>query len=262
MTQNNAISAYLDPEFASFWNEATGDNGGVYKQYVLNPQLLSEIGTLNGKTVVDLGCGNGYFSSQIEGQNPDRLILIDISPHNLDFARKRVQTNIAEFIEQDVTKPWKIKPNSVDVIFSGFLLNELEEIDFVTSQAFKTLKNGGRFLFAITHPVWDLVTYLRGQADGKERTIRGSKGYFSRGYSKFTMDNSKIRDVDVAQKYQKVYEIEHYQRPISDYFNSLIKAGFVVEKMLEPEVTAELLEKQPKFPKTYPIGLVFVSRKP
>jgi hypothetical protein len=68
----------------------------------------------------------------------------------------------------------------------------------------------------------------------------------------------------LKEKYKQEFEVEHYQRPISDYFEQLVQAGFVVKRLLEPELTAELLHNNPRFADyaDNPVGLVFYCTKP
>src|SRR5262245_57087646 len=53
-------SLYQNETFAEFWNERAGDSGEVYKRFVLDPLMLRLVGSLKKKTIIELGCGNGY----------------------------------------------------------------------------------------------------------------------------------------------------------------------------------------------------------
>ena len=42
-----------------------GENGDFFRQYLLNPALLELLGDVNGKTILDAGCGTGYLSRML-----------------------------------------------------------------------------------------------------------------------------------------------------------------------------------------------------
>ena len=64
-------------------------------------------------------------------------------------------------------------------------------------------------------------------------------------------------------EFNQEFEVSHYQRPLSDYFNTLVEVGFRVNEMVEPELTRELLKNNPRFKeyKDHPIGLIFCCSK-
>lgn len=252
-------SLYQSKEFAEYWNERAGSLGGTYKRFVLDPIMFKLIGNLENKSVLELGCGNGYLAKKFISQNPKKVILLDISKYNLNHTKEKCPDKRIAFLEQDATKKWKVSSNSVDVIYSVMMLNEAANIKTPIQEAFRVLKKNGIFTFAITHPSWDLFVYAQEQLGVKPKNFAGLKNYFYRGYSKYVMcvDN-KVRPL-LAEKYKKDFKVEHYQRPFSDYFNQLTETGFVVKNIIEPEITKRILKAVPRFSEKldYPIGLIF-----
>lgn len=143
------------------------------------------------------------------------------------------------------------------------LLNEIEDINTPLSQAFRVLKQNGQFIFSVTNPAWDLYIYAQEMAGIKSRKVIGLKGYFHRGPAKYIMGSDSNTNPDLAKKYKQEFEVEHYQRPVSDYVNTLISAGFKVKAMVEPEFTPEFLDDNPRFAtlKDVPVGLILISVK-
>jgi ubiquinone/menaquinone biosynthesis C-methylase UbiE len=256
-------SLYQDKTFADYWNDRAGDDGEVYKRYVLDPLMFKLIGSLKGKVVIDLGCGNGYLAPKFIDQSPKRVVMMDISEHNLRHAAAKCDDPSVSFLQQDATIPWKVDSFSVDVIYSNMMLNEVEDIKTPIDEAFRTLKPGGMFIFSVTHPAWDLFIYAKEKAGEPSKKMKGLGGYFRRGYAKFVMGGDSRSNPALKEKYGQGFEVEHYQRPISDYFNQLVDAGFVVKRFLEPELTEELLQNNPGYSEytDNPIGLVFYGIK-
>ncbi|MFZ5805610.1 MAG: class I SAM-dependent DNA methyltransferase [Verrucomicrobiota bacterium] len=65
------------------------------------------------------------------------------------------------------------------------------------------------------------------------------------------------------QKNGKGFAVEHFQRPLSDYFNVLTDTGFVVKKMIEPPINRRVLKVVPRYAEYLdrPIGVIFYCNK-
>ena len=189
---------------------------------------------------------------------------MDISEHNLKNAQSKTNDPRVEFLLQDVTKRWQFENNEAEVIYSNMMFNEIEDISTPFNEAFRVLNPGGILAFSVTHPAWDLYIFARASAGEKATKIRNLGNYFRRGYAEFMMNADPTSVTTNHEKYPEPFVVEHFQRPVSDYFNALTDAGFVVEKMLEPPVTEELLTHAPGMAgyADHPVGLIFYCRKP
>ncbi|HSX34049.1 MAG TPA: class I SAM-dependent methyltransferase [Candidatus Saccharimonadales bacterium] len=258
-------SLYQDETFANYWNDRAGDAGEAYKRYVLDPLMFKLVGTLTDKTVLEMGCGNGYLAPKFLEQNVRQVIMMDISEYNLRHAAEKCSDPKVSFVQQDATERWNAPDESIDIVYSNMMLNEVEDSATPMREAVRVLRPGGAFVFSVTHPAWDLFIYAQEKATGmKSKKIVGLGGYFRRGFAKFIMGADSKTNPAIGEKYNQEFAVEHYQRPVSDYFSELVDAGFTVNQLVEPELTKEILENNPRFAEyaDNPIGLVFYCTKP
>lgn len=256
-------SLYQDKKFATYWNERAGETGEIYKRLVLDPIMFDLVGSLKEKVILELGCGNGYLSPKFIEQDPKSLILADISNHNLEFAKEKCNDSRIVFLEQDATEKWHLNNKSVDLVYSNMMLNEVENIKIPIEEAFRVLSSNGIFIFSVTHPSWDLFIFAQEKVGRKSNKIQGLGNYFRRGFARYIMGADSKTNPTLSEKFGKEFKVEHYQRPLSDYFNQLVETGFSVRKIIEPELTKQLLDESPRFSeyKDHPIGLVFYAIK-
>jgi ubiquinone/menaquinone biosynthesis C-methylase UbiE len=256
-------SMYQDEAFANYWNERVGDDGEEYKRFVLDPAMFELAQPLDQRVVLEMGCGNGYRARQFLARGAARVILADISPHNLQHARRRCNDPRLTFLLQDATTSWDIPSSSIDLIFSAMMLNEVDDIATPISEAYRVLRPASKFVLGVFHPAKDLAVYAQECTGRPSKVIRGLGGYFHRGASQFWMGKHSRANPELTRRTQEEYPVEHYARPISDYFNQLVRAGFRVNALVEPEMNDALIAYNPKYAETqdYPLSLVFACLK-
>ena len=116
---------------------------------------------LEGKTVLDLGCGTGrdaYLLSQLVGEK-GHVIGVDMTDNQLATARKYIDHHMREFgyKKPNVTfhqgyiedlKSIGIADNSVDVVVSNCVINLSPNKESVFREIFRVLKLGGELFFS------------------------------------------------------------------------------------------------------------------
>lgn len=118
----------------------------------LDQQMTRE--ALAGRTVdsvLELGCGTG--------KNTAFLVEVGKQVHALDFsegmiarARQKVRAGNVRFSMADLTQRWQYDDGAYDLIVCNLVLEHIEDLSFVFSEAFRVLREGGQFLIHELHP--------------------------------------------------------------------------------------------------------------
>lgn len=120
-----------------------------YVEYILTPSLFRMIGTVEGKSVLDLGCGEGADSRRLKKLGAADVLGVDIS---------REMIRLAEQAEKDEPLGCRyLAANATelefdacfDLVVAAFLLNHASsraELLALFSAIFRVLKPGGRFV--------------------------------------------------------------------------------------------------------------------
>jgi SAM-dependent methyltransferase len=112
------------------------------------------------------------------------------------------------------------KAESFDIVLSSFALEYADDLPATFQEVFRVLRKAGLFVFAVVHPIIGRGRPLR---RGKRR-VWAVSNYFDRRKRAWKW---KVED--------GVAEFCGRQITIQDYSDLLAKAGFVVERILEPE---------------------------
>jgi len=254
------------------WNQASESwidfvRGGkdYYREYMNGPAFERMMGEVRGKQVLDVGCGEGYFS-RVFAEMGAKVTGVDFS-----------ETLIEAALEEELRKPLGVKylisnasdlmelqSSSFDVAFSFMALMDIQDYEAAIAEVFRVLKEGGRFVFVVPHPCFSEWSGNGENISGWETRIRedGSKeflyyylyDYFQRRVETITWDFERLTSSFVTIS---------YHRTLSDYINKLSKYGLAVTGFDEPEPLQEGLKFHPPLSRHFrvPHSLVIEATK-
>ncbi|AFW95480.1 methyltransferase [Anabaena sp. 90] len=132
------------------------------------------LGNLAEKSILDLACGEGFYTRKFKDQGAAKVVGVDISQKMIELAREeetRKFQNI-EYILGDVLELGEI--GSFDLVVASYLLNyarSSEELLKMCKSIFANLKSGGRFVTINSNPSQAPVSYLKTEKYGFIKSI-------------------------------------------------------------------------------------------
>ncbi len=174
------------------------------KKYVILPTSLKILGNLKDKIVIDIGCGDGFFTKEIS-KDAKFVYGIDNSKEQIAKAKKVALENV-KYILEDMNK--YIYP-ACDIILSPFVLNYLKEekqVSLLLQRFYNALNKGGKIV---------------GILDMPKRKVHNLKKF------------GVIKKIDSFQEGQKIdvelYNGENHIITLHSYYHDLK----VIEKLLQ-----------------------------
>jgi malonyl-CoA O-methyltransferase len=170
----------------------------------LDRQSLRErLAGLHFESILEVGCGTG--------KNTEFLVQVGKHVHALDFsegmigkAREKVQAPNVEFAIADLTRKWPGEDAAYDLIVCSLVLEHIEDLTFIFSEAARVLKSGGRFAIHELDPF---------------RQYEGKKARFNQG--------------------GETLEIPAFVHHISDFLHAASRSGLTLVKLDELWHTAD-----------------------
>lgn len=147
--------------------------------------------------VIELGCGTGK-NTQWLIQKASNIICIDFSEEMLEKAKEKINSEKVKFRKGDILKSWKIENDFADLITCNLVLEHIQDLDCIFSQAYQKLKSKGVFFISELHPF---------------KQYTGSK-------AKYETANG-------------IEELEVYIHPVSEFTNTAKKNGFTIIELQE-----------------------------
>jgi len=185
------------------------------------PALLSMLPqSLEGLSVLDLGCGFGGFARKIRNLGARSVLGIDISSRMLKKAVESTQDSGIEYRQASIECfDWKGDP--FDLVVSSLALHYIDDYGKAVDSVASFLVEGGLFVFSVEHPMCTAIA--------QQRWVRDTKG------NALYWPVDGYRDEGPRKTHWFVDGVIKYHRTIETYVNSLVNSGFSIRCLKEPE---------------------------
>jgi SAM-dependent methyltransferase len=177
---------------------------------------LRLLGPIDGKRILELGCGGGTMSIAMAKQGA-RVIAVDESVQQVMHARRLAEREEVklELHQGDLADLAFVRADTVDAAVSIYSLGAVADLDRVFRQVHRVLRPEAPLVISLPHPAFRAI-----QGGGDPPSLQRS--YFDRRPLPWTIGDDSGND---------------YPLTISDLFTSLTRANFRVDAVLEPEPT-------------------------
>lgn len=206
-------------------------------EIVEKPSMLSLLPDLNGKKILDLGCGMGEHLQLYLEKGATSVVGVDLSQAMLTQAKQNLQKyknntgNVPHFAlyQLAMEELAQLPEQEFDIITSSFAFHYVEKFPHLLQDIYQKLKPQGLLIFSQEHPI--ITCYQGGERwekDENKQQIAYRLNYY--------------REEGERNRNWFKQPFKTYHRTLSTIINDLINAGFHIEKLLEP-----MLADQPEW---------------
>src|SRR5262247_3498546 len=122
-----------------------------YNAHYDRPAVISLLPPVEGRRVLDAGCGPGVYAEWLAGRGAE-VVGIDVCPRMVELARLRLGDR-ATVIEADLSRPLDfLRAASFDLVLSALAMDYVRDWDAALGEFFRVLRGGGRLVFSVEHP--------------------------------------------------------------------------------------------------------------
>jgi len=224
----------MDKKNIQYWNKAAreycGSIGDIETdlRVIYQPAIDELLARVDGKRILDAGCGEGYYSRRLSSQGAF-VTGIDGSKKMIALAKKKKTKTHVDYRVMNLTQELDFPEREFDLVLANMVFMDIPRVDLVMSEVARILKKDGSLIFSITHPCFFCYDWILDK--------KGQKKY--KPISDYL--NEKVEELSFWGK------TLHYHRPLSYYFGLLEENGFCVTAFREPIPSDELLQKHPEW---------------
>jgi ubiquinone/menaquinone biosynthesis C-methylase UbiE len=208
-------------ESAANWYDEYLRGPDTYQEKVILPNLLRLLDLKSGERVLDLACGQGYFTSHLLAAGA-QVTGVDASTSLIAKAREHVPA--ATLYIADAAK-LPLASASVDAVVCVLALQNMEQLLPVFKEVKRVLRTAGRFIFIINHPAFRVPKRSDwGWDEAKQVQYRRVERYLSGEKVKIELHPGKATDTSYTWS---------FHRSLQDFAKALNGAGLVISKLEE-----------------------------
>jgi len=243
MSQN----IYDNPDFfagyATLPRSAEGLDGAP--EWTAMQELLP---SLTGKSVIDLGCGYGWFCRWARAQGAAGVTGFDLSEKMLAKAASMTSDSEITYLRADL-ETLSLPATQSDVIYSSLALHYVHDIPALFATLYQALVPGGNLVFSAEHPIYTAPVIQNWCTD-------------SAGNKAWPVNQYQQEGVRLSNWFADGVEKQH--RKLSTWINMLIAAGFEIRGINEWGPSAEQIAANPALDeeKERPMIFLLSARKP
>jgi 2-polyprenyl-3-methyl-5-hydroxy-6-metoxy-1,4-benzoquinol methylase len=202
------------------------------------PGTIELLGDIEGLRILDVGCGSGRLAEWMLDHGAS-VTAIDVSASMAGLARSRIGDR-AKVHVADLSQPLAFASDGeYDVVAASLVMHYVYDWEAVLDEFRRVLQPNGAVVFSTDHPTMDWQ-------------IHSPDDYFA------------IKQVtEEWAKGSGTYEVTFWRRPLTAMCRAIASAGFVIERLVEPEPSPELADRDPEayqWLKTEPRFLFFRLR--
>jgi ubiquinone/menaquinone biosynthesis C-methylase UbiE len=212
------------------------------------PALRALLPDLRDRSVLDLGCGFGWFCRWSREQGAAHVLGIDVSERMLARARATTDDPGITYIRADM-EHLTLTPASYDLVYSSLALHYIANLDALLAEVFRSLVSGGSLVFSVEHPIYTAPAEPGWTLSATGRRTWPVDGYLEEG----------PRSTDWLTK-----GVIKQHRTFATYITTLLRLGFSLSHVEEWGPTDEQIAARPELAeeRQRPTFLLLAARRP
>lgn len=249
MAAGEPQNIYDDPGFFAGYSTLERFGAG-WQRAVEHADLLALLPGVDGRRVLDLGCGAGQLARHLATRGAAEVVGVDVSERMLALARTQWAHPRVTYCRGSVEEV--VFPAArFDLVVSSLVLHYVDDYRGLLVRIAGWLAPGGALVYSTEHPIY--TARLPGDGwvldDAGQRTRWGLDRYADEGAREETWFVPGVRKV---------------HRTLATLLNGLVEAGLVVERVVEPIPSEQWLDSHPlaRDERRRPMFLLVRARKP
>ncbi len=214
------------------------------------PIMKEMLPELDGKTILDLGCGEGGMSQYFAEHGAKKVVGVDISSNMISSANAQNKYSNVQYLQLAMEDICAIR-EKFDIVFSSLAFHYIEDFDLLIKNISNLLNPNGILVFSQEHPLATAPIRTEGipkyvDKDGKRYSLISD--YNNIGKREISWN------IDGVVKYHRNFEV---------VINTIVNAGLIVLEVRESTASPEaikLVEKY-KYQKDKPYFVFFKAKK-
>jgi len=215
-------------ENAAFWVQIIRERRDRYRTELTDKAVHEAIGSCDGLSVLDAGCGEGYMAREIARRGAKQVVGIDTSRPLIEAAQGAISEHTGLSFKVGDVGRLPFPDEMFDVVLANHLMNDLADIVDPIREFARVLRPTGRLVILMLHPCF---YGLRAERQAIRRHLDVDEYFSPRVIQQHFEVDGIVSPVTTTS----------WLRPLECYTRTLVAAGFQLADLREPHPSKEQL---------------------
>jgi ubiquinone/menaquinone biosynthesis C-methylase UbiE len=214
---------------AKWYDKLLEENADTFQSKVILPNLVRILNPKPSDTVVELGCGQGFFSRVI-AKSGARVIGVDIGKELIEIAEARadkegISSRNISFYTASADNTKVVVDKSADAVIVILALQNMKNLQGVISEIKRITKRDARVILVLNHPTFRVI---KNSDWGFDEATKTQYRKVSKYLSQFEVDidmHPGDKSINTTTK--------SFHRSLQDYMKVFAKEGFAITRLEE-----------------------------
>ena len=209
-------------DVSRWYSDHLEKGGDTYQSKVILPNILRLMNIKNGDKILDLACGQGFFSREF-GKIGAIVTGVDISKELISEAVRLSPPN-THYIPSSADNLSLVSSSSIDKVVSILAIQNILPAKKMVEECNRVLKSNGKFYIVMNHPAFRMPKESSWGWDDKTKSMyREINSYLSEWHEEISMHPGKDKKSATLS----------FHRPLQWYFKLFFGNGFAVSRLEE-----------------------------
>jgi ubiquinone/menaquinone biosynthesis C-methylase UbiE len=214
---------------AGWYNQLLEEGQDTYQEKLIKPNLLRILDPKAREEILDVGCGQGFFS-RIIAQTGANVLGIDVSQELIKYATNEAKAKKSDrenYLVLSAEKMTGLADKRFSAAICILALQNMKDMPAAISEISRVLKSNGRVVLVLNHPTFRITGASEWSYDEKKNIQYRN---ISKYLSEITQEVDMTQGVKDESKKKFTYSFHH---PLQVFFKAFSKAGLVVIRLEE-----------------------------
>ena len=224
MKKDSSTESWGNIEMTEEWIKMSQTN--PHRLHFIMPYTFKQLGDVKGKSILDLGCGEGGYSRALARRGAV-VTAVDCAAYAIKYCKSKAEEEQLQvtYLERNSCDLYDISDETFDIVLASMMLMDCEDFEGTIREITRVLKPSGKLFASVCHPCFHSSGGIGRQDKGIDKKVVVSNYYHPTEWEA-PLSSGQVK-------------VTWRHRTLEEYVKAFLKCGLTITDLSEPVPTEE-----------------------